>query len=246
MSIAEVMFVVAVILVASTAQTVAGFGFALIAVPVLVLTLDVETAVATTALPALLSSALVARVARQYLPWRTVGTMLLASVVGMPLGLAVLLFAPEDVLRLAVAVTSIILAIAMARGVSVGAGGIAGELLAGGTAGVLSTSTGMNGPPVVLYLQDRGFEPMAFRAALSAFFVVSGITSLTIFAFAGVLNRDALIYSAAGVPAIVLGSWIGHRLLPLLSGHAFRRLVLGLLSATAMVAAATSAGRLLS
>ena len=48
MEIGIVLFVVAVVLTATTAQTVAGFGFALVAVPFFVAVLDVRDAVVLT------------------------------------------------------------------------------------------------------------------------------------------------------------------------------------------------------
>jgi uncharacterized membrane protein YfcA len=245
MSASEIIFVVAVILLASTAQTVAGFGFALIAVPLLVLVLDVQTAVAATTIPALLNAALVLQRARDHLPTRTVATMLAAAFVGMPIGLMALLFAPEESLRLAVAVTSLVLAIAMASGMSFGLSGVAGEAVSGGAAGILGTSTGMNGPPVVLYLQDQRLPAIEFRAALSAFFAVSGMVSILLFSLTGVMDRQALVFSLLGVPSILAGSWAGHRLVSLLSAEAFRQLVLGLLATGAAITMAISLSRLL-
>jgi len=61
MDLVAVAFVIAVVLLASTAQTVAGFGFALIAVPFLVIVLDVKDTVVLVGILGLLNSTLVAR-----------------------------------------------------------------------------------------------------------------------------------------------------------------------------------------
>jgi uncharacterized membrane protein YfcA len=241
---ASVALVIAVILVASTAQTVAGFGFALIAVPLLVTVLDVEDVIVMTSFPAMLNSLLVARTTWQHVPARLVGTMLVASFAGMPFGLLVLLFAPSDALRIAVAASSIVMAAMLIAGARLGARGAPGQALAGATSGVLSTSTGMNGPPIVLYLQDVGLPPPEFRGALSAFFVVSGVTSLSLFAVSGVITGTALALGAPTLPMVIAGNWIGHRLVGLLSEPAFRRLVLLLLIGTAGVSVVTSIVRI--
>jgi uncharacterized membrane protein YfcA len=244
MDLAAVAFVIAVVLIASTAQTVAGFGFALIAVPFLVTVLDVKDVVVVTSILGLLSSTLVARGVWRHVPVRSVGTMLAGSFAGMPLGLAVLLFAPEDALRLAVGVSSIAMAAAIAMGVRWGGSDLSGELFAGAVSGVLNTSTSMNGPPIVLYLQERGYPPDQFRGALSAFFLVTGVTSLAAFAATGVITGASLALGAAGAPAVLAGSWAGHRLLGRLSHDTFRRLVLALLVVTAIAAVATSIARI--
>jgi len=244
MDLGEVVFLVAVVLVAATAQTTAGFGFALIAVPLLVTVLDVKDVVVAVGVLGWINSTLVALTTRERVPVRPVTVMLAGSFFGMPLGLLVLLFAPEDGLRLAVGVASIVMASALMLGLRWGGRDVPTELLAGGVSGVLNTSTGMNGPPIVLYLQDRGFPTAEFRGALSAFFFVSGIVSFAIFAASGVVSAKALALSAAGAPAVLAGNWVGHRLVEQLSAEAFRRLVLILLVATALVAIGTSVARL--
>ncbi len=246
MDLAAVAFVIAVVLIASTAQTVAGFGFALIAVPFLVIVLDVKDAVVLVGILGLLNSTLVARAVWRHVRVRSVGTMLLGSFVGMPAGLLVLLFAPEDALRLAVGVSSITMAAAITLGLRFGGGDRPSELFAGAVSGLLNTSTGMNGPPIVLYLQERGYPPEEFRGALSAFFVVSGVVSFAAFAATGVVSGAALALAVGGVPAVFAGNWAGHRLLGRLSHETFRRLVLALLIVTAVAAVATSIARIAS
>ncbi len=239
-------FVIAVLLLASMGQTVAGFGMALIAVPFLVTVLDVKDAVVVVALASQLNTALVARGVWRHVPARGVITMLVGSFLGMPLGLLVLLFAPEDALRLAVGVAAITMAAAIVLGLRYGGADRYGELLAGAISGVLNTSTGMNGPPVVLYLQTRRIGTDEFRAALSSFFFLSGLASLAAFAVTGVIHAGVLALGAACVPAVLAGNWLGHLLLGRLSEASFRRLVLTLVSVTALTAIASSLARIAS
>ncbi len=243
---AVVAFVIAVLLVAASAQTVAGFGMALVAVPFLVTVLDVRDAVVIVAIASMLNTALVARGVWQHIPRAAVGTMLAGSFAGMPLGLVVLLFAPQDALRLIVGVAAIVMAAAIALGLRIGGRDRTGELVAGAISGALNTSTGMNGPPVVLYLQTRGFATSDFRGALAAFFFLSGAATLATFAATGVITRDALALGAACLPVVLAGNWLGHRLLGRVSDATFRRLVLALLFATALSAIASSVARIAS
>lgn len=239
-----IVLVVLVVLLASTAQTASGFGFALIAVPLLVTVLSVRDAVAITSLLALLSSLLLARITWADAPRRMILTMLAASFAGMPVGLAVLLLAPGDVLRVIVGAASIAMALLLATDRSLGGGGARSEALAGAISGVLNTSTGMNGPPVVLYLQHRRLPPLRFRAGLSMFFSVSGVVSLTLLASFGVVGLRALSLSAWALPSVLLGHVIGHRIAGYAGDETFRRMVLALLCGTAGVAVATGVARL--
>jgi uncharacterized membrane protein YfcA len=246
MDLAIIAFVIAVLLVAAAAQTVAGFGMALIAVPFLVTVLDVKDAVVIVAIASMLNTALVARAIWRHIPRPTVGWMLTGSFVGMPFGLLFLLFAPEDVLRLAVGVAALVMTMAIVGGLRFGGSARTGELAAGAISGALNTSTGMNGPPIVLYLQGRRLPTSEFRGALAAFFFLSGAATLLVFALTGVVTGDALALGAACLPAVLTGNWLGHQLLGRLTEATFRRVVVALLIATALTAIATSLARIAS
>jgi uncharacterized membrane protein YfcA len=237
--------VIVVAALASFAQGVTGFGFALIAVPFLVLVVDVREAVVMSTLLGLVNVALMALRLWRAAPWGTVAWLLLGSVAGMPLGLAVLVFMPEDGLRLTVGIVTVAMAAALASGMRIPSTGPLAELAIGVVSGVLRTSTSMSGPPVVIYLQGRGQPPDAFRAAMTMFFLAGGLFSVGAFAGAHVITRRALALSGAALPAVYLANLAGHRLARRFDAPTFRRLVLALLVATALSGAGSSLQRLL-
>ena len=242
---ALVAFVVAVVLVASTAQTLVGFGFALVSVPVFVTVLDVKDTVVLATLLGLLNSAIVARHAWHHVPWRTVSWMFAGSLAGMPFGLVVLLFAPEDALRFGVGLTTIVMAAALASGIQLGSSSIGRELGVGVVSGVLNTSTSMNGPPVVLYMQGLGYPTQTFRGGLGVFFTAVGILTFFAFLATGVVTWLAVGLAAAAVPAVFAGSLAGHALLSRVEAAPFRRLVFAMLIAAALSAVGSSLARIL-
>jgi hypothetical protein len=75
----------------------------------------------------------------------------------------------------------------------------------------------------------RGLAPDAFRATLSFTFAVSGTISMVMFVAAGLVARDEIVLTVAGVPVILLGQRAGLRLQPVFSGRRFDTLVYGLL-----------------
>ena len=236
--------VVAVALLASVAQGLTGFGFALVIVPFLLLVVDVQETVVISTLLGIASTALLMIRSRRHVQWPLVLRLLAGSVAGMPAGLAVLLFVPEQALRLAVAAIVLAMVAAMAAGTRLRDSGPRGELAVGLVAGVLRTSTGMPGPPVVLYLQGAGYRPHEFRAALSVFFLLGSVLSLAAFAGTHLVTGSAVVVSALALPAVVVGNWTGDRLLGMLDPTLFGRIVLLLLAVTALTAVATSVVRL--
>ncbi len=235
-----VIFVIAITLLASIGQSFTGFGFGLTVVPVFVLVLNVHDTVVVSTLLGLANVALLALRVWQSVPWLTVGRVLAGSVSGMPLGLAILVFAPEDVLRLGVGMATIAMAGALASGLRITASGAATEVAVGLTSGVLRTSTSMSGPPLVIYLHGHHYPREQFRAALTMYFLIGSLVSVGAFFGADVVTGDALLLAAAALPAVYAGSWTGDRLLRRVDPSLFRRLVLVLLIATALTAIGSS------
>ena len=240
----EIAWVLGVVAIAGFAQTIAGFGFALLSVPVLASIIGVQDAVVVCSILSLVNTSVVAHSSRGRIPWREVGWLLAGCFLGMPVGLAILLWVPAAALTVAVGVTSLALSAAIARGLRLPLREPWGSLLAGTASGVLNTSTGMNGPPIVLHLQQLGIGPAEFRGALSSFFTVSGVASLTAFAGAGVISTRALVATALGLPVLALAHAAGLRVLRRIPAHGFRRLVLVLLVATAIASIVTGSVRL--
>jgi uncharacterized protein len=237
-------FVVAVVLVAATVQTVAGFGFALVTVPLFVAVLDVQDAVVLTTLVGIINNTLLAQRSWRHIPWPTVGPMLAGAFAGMPMGLMVLLYAPPDALRIAVGVSTIVMAAALALGLRIPDRTITGEVAVGLASGVLNTSIGMNGPPVVVYLQGREHTPGEMRGALAIFFFVCNVATLGIFAASLTITRTSLALWPLTLPAVGVGSLVGARLAANIGAARFRRLVFALLAASAVSAIASSFVRL--
>ena len=218
------------------AQTVAGFGFALIAVPFFVTVLSVQESVGIVAVLSFANVTTVARGLRGHVPWPIVRYLLVGSLCGMPFGLALLLGVSGDVLRVGVGLVSILMATVIGAGFRVAASGSGRTAAVGFTSGILCTSIAMNGPPVVLYLQALRFPPDVFRAALSTFFLLNSLVSLSVFVATGVISWGTLGPVALGLPALFLGHWLGLQLLPRFRPETFRRFVLLLL----VVSASTS------
>jgi uncharacterized membrane protein YfcA len=100
------------------------------------------------------------------------------------------------------------------------------------SAGALTSSLGMPGPPVALYLTGLGLDKTTFRALALSTFIVMQLGSL--FGQAVYVGIDARVweYAVVLVPVAALGASVGHLLCRYVSERAFRRAVLLLLLAT--------------
>lgn len=115
------------------------------------------------------------------------------------------------------------------------------RMLAGAASGASAASTGIGGPPVVLYMIGRELDMQRFRATLQAYFLPSSIVTLALFVALGHVDGDVLTLSAASAPVMVAGVLLGAWMRPRISPELFRRLVMALLVAMSVLLIAFTA-----
>jgi len=227
--------VFAVVAIASAAQALSGFGFGLIATPIVAVLAGPREAIVGLTMVGLLLVAQLSLRGRGHVDRPTVLVMTVAAILGMPLGLLVLTQVEERVLTLLIAAAVILFAVLLWRGLRLprhrGT-----DAVAGFAAGILSTSTGTSGPPIVIALSAKEMQPTVFRATISAIFLVQGAAALVAFAIGGQITRDAVSVALAALPGVTVGSIVGERGFRRLDTPTFRRVVLGMLFLSGVVA----------
>ena len=177
-----------------------GFGTSLIATP-LMLTAGIGLAetVVVNLVVALITRVGVTVQLREHIDWRRVAVLGAASVPGAWLGVQTITLLPDQHLKPA----------------------------AGAIGGYFSTTTSLNGPPVVLLLGRAKIPPMSFIADLAGYFVITSIVSLALLWSGTGIDLPGLwpLLAAcvvAGVTANQLGIAIARRL----PTHLFRSAVI--------------------
>lgn len=240
MSGVEIAAVVFAVFVAATVQNAAGFGFALMCVPLMAVVVDTHVAVVISTILGMGSSTTQAWIGRRDTDRVLARRMTLAALAGMPLGLLVFVLVDENVLKLIVGACVLVIVVLLARRIDLRHVGPRFDLAAGAISGVLATSVSTNGPPLVFALQARHVSPAVFRPTINTVFAVSAVVSLVLYLGAGKVTGDVLLGVGVALPALVLGIWVGLVLRPRLDGERFRVAVLVLLAAagaSAVVAA---------
>ena len=153
--------VAAIVAVAGLAQGLSGFGFALISIPLLALVVPVKAAIVGGALLGVVQSGLIVARDRRHVDWRSAAVLMAAALAAMPIGLLVITRIPEEPLQVVIAVTVLAFTVLLWRRVRLPTDSLPAEVGVGFTSGMLSTSTGMSGPPLVIALQARGVPPTA-------------------------------------------------------------------------------------
>ena len=229
LSVMVVVAVLVVVFASALLQAALGFGFALIAVPLLVMVLDPKTAVITVFLLASTASVLTLRAARSDVALEEAKRLSIGAVVAMPAGVALLLSAPSLVLRLCLGVATISAAVWLLVGHDPAERAAQPSPLlayaAGAVSGVLNTALSTNGPPLVVYLRSRGLSPHVFRSTISVVFTISNVVGLAYLAIGGAIHREAVVLALLAGPCNVIGWWAGNSLAKRIAPHHFDRIV---------------------
>jgi uncharacterized protein len=201
-------------LVAACVQSTTGLGFALILSPVLFALLSpAEAVVIVTALGLVLNLlVLLGERRRPRVAWREVMPILAAAAPGAVLGVFALRHLSKPALQLGIGIVllgGVLLgAVRRARAESTS---VNARLAIGLTTGVLTTSTGVTGPPIALWLQRTGLTPAELRDSLSASFLALGvIAALALVPVMGRAHLDPALVGAA-IVCVAAGHALGRR-----------------------------------
>ncbi len=213
-------------------QSATGFGFSMLTSPLLLALLGPEQAVtASSILGLMLSGVLLAGEGRRPVIVRhDAVTLVVCSIPGLAIGAIAVSTLSVQVLTLVMAVgvfTGLVLRVRARRSppreVRSWSAPVAGLL-----SGVLSTSTGISGPPLIFHLLARGLSPAVMRDTLAAIFLSLGAIGLIALAIAGSLQVPD------GMPLLLavalVGQVTGRRLFARMSSGTYEPVVLGVLS----------------
>lgn len=226
----ELGFLVLAVLFAGFVQILAGFGFALLSVPLMALVIPTQEAVVISTVLGLLSSGVQTIKGIHDADWAMVRRVTMAAFAGIPVGFVLYEALSADALRLVLGIGVLIAVYLLIRGVDFVEKGPIVEWTAGFVSGALASSLSTNGPPLVFALQGRRLPIAVFRSTINAIFVISGAATTIVFAVAGDFDERVGLGIAVALPALVIGVLAGFRTRPFFDEERARRLVLGLLA----------------
>ncbi len=234
MSGGELAWIAGCIAFASFAQTLSGFGFSLLAVPLMTLVVSPRDAVFVATIIGAISTTSQAVIDRKHVDSSIAKRLILASYAGMPFGLMAFIFVSETGLRLVLGVVVISAAVLLLRGFRLRDDSHHLDWLFGIVSGFLSTSTSTNGPPLVFLMQARQLAPATFRATINTVFAVVNVGALALFVSAGKVNGNNLSGVAVAVPALGVALAIGYAVRRHITQERFNTLVILLLFLSAI------------
>jgi hypothetical protein len=224
-----VALVVIIVFAASFVQTLSGFGFALMVMPLITLVLGLRVAAPLVALTGLTLYTINLLRHRRAFNLKEVLPMGLASALGVPVGIWVLASADENIVKqllglILVAYASY--ALARPRAPRLRSQGWAYP--AGFAAGCLGGAYNTPGPPAIVYGTLRRWPKDEFRAAMQALFLFTGLLVVASHVVARNVTADVVTLYLYVAPALVLGILAGSHVDRRVDGNRFRTLVNGM------------------
>ena len=226
----ELFLSILIVLAASTVIGTVGFGFGLVAVPVLLLYLEPQqTVVVSNSLIGIMMAMVLVRTWRHLNLRASIG-LVLGGVAATPIGVLALNSASPGVLRITIAIVIIFLALYILSNVQLP---FARRRPAGPVFGFLTslavTTIGIGGPLGAIYAMAQGWKAESVRAVLALFFLTSDIVAFGLYAATGLVGQDTLANIGVLTPGLLIGFGLSAVLVNRINERIFRYAVVAVI-----------------
>ncbi|HBW38607.1 sulfite exporter TauE/SafE family protein [Desulfosporosinus sp. BICA1-9] len=216
------------VLVASTLQAGTGFGFSIMATPFLLLLFEPHDAIQLNIILSLVISVIMTYKLRSEVNKESLIRLIKGSLIGIFPGM--LLFIFLDVRPLKILVSILILASIALLIVKINVKQTnTNELITGALAGLLTTSLGMPGPPLLIYFAGAKVDKSTLRGTALAYFVfVLPISLLLQFSMYSI-SKGVWISTLWTLPFAIMGIYLGQWVFTRLKQQLFEKIIYALL-----------------
>ncbi len=222
----DLAIILGILFIAALANTTFGFGFPLIAVPLLSMMLDVQEAA-----PLVIVTTVIVAIFILIREWRLVDFVSLKRLVpsalfGIPFGIWFITSIPEQLV--ARTLGTILIGYGLYRLLSrVNLEKISTRwaYFFGFVGGMLGSSCGISGPPVVLYGSFRQWEQRRFRATIQAFLLMAGLLIAVSHAMSNMWDAVMWQRSFWAIPVLALSTVLGNIIAGYVPANKFNRVI---------------------
>jgi len=228
-----------VVLLAAIVRGYSGFGFSLLAVTGLSLTLAPAEVVPSIFMLEIAASLHLLPGIWKEIHWRSIGWLLAGCLVATPLGVWLLASVPVAPMKVALGAIVLLSALLLARGYALKTmPNRAATLATGAASGLLNGGFGIGGPPVVLFFFASPAGAAVGRASTIAYFIGTDTMGLGFLAHQGLITGESFARFLLYLAPLLVGIAIGSRSFRSADPGAFRRWVLRILMLLAVLTAA--------
>lgn len=226
-----VVFIASIVIFgASLVQGATSFGFSLIALPLLGIFYPLKVIVPALVTLSLLLNLVVLLRLKKMPHIRQLMLLTCVAIITIPLGVELLLFVDEVILKKAVGVLLILIAVMMLRGYTVPLKNKhVTYIVTGVLSGILNGSVSLSGPPVIVLMANEQQDKNQFRANLSFIFFILNIFTIMMYMKDGLYQSPDLQDLLKLFPVMIIGTFVGIYLGNVIGDSKFKKIVLYLL-----------------
>jgi len=206
--------IIAIILLASIIKGITGYGFALIAMPLLVMWFDPQQLVPILVICNLIASVfIVLQKKEETLVDKPFRVMIASGSIFTLLGVLILSWVSGQTLIYLMSGFFILLSLSALLGLQFRARltNLSCSII-GAIIGIITGSISISGPPLALFLHSAGVNNQKFREVFAWFSICSSVIAVAGYIIAGMITTKMLMHVLTFVPCLFIGSAIGKRL----------------------------------
>lgn len=210
----------------------AGFGTALIALGIWLHVLAPQPAAVLVIICSVIAQCQTLPAIRHAIDLRHLWPMLLAGILGVPLGVNLLAHVDPGIFRAVIGVVLIVFSAAMlitGSRPAIAYGGRPADAAVGFAGGILGGMAGLSGALPTIWASLRGWSKDQRRGVFQAYNLTVLAVALAVHAAAGRITRQVLLDLLCALPGTLLGTAAGAAAYRRLSDHHFHRVILILL-----------------
>lgn len=228
-----------IVLVAALLQTSTGYGFSIIGTPFLFLIYPAHTAIQINIILSLcISFFMIFKIGKEVDKSLFVRLMK-GSIIGLIVGIFAYLYLDVRLLKMVVGGLILILTVLLILKLTIQRTKNR-DLLTGGIAGLLTTSIGVPGPPLLLYFAGVGTKKATLRSTTLAYYLFVYFVSLVMQIVFDGTNQEVWFSSVVAVPSLFIGIMLGQYLFKWISQSTFKIITYIILLFTGMYLLVTS------
>lgn len=204
------LWLAATLLLAGFTQGVSGFGAALVAMPLLTLFMDVQTAVPLFIMHGVVITGYLSFQLRRHIDWHKTKPLLLGSLPGIVLGVYALKRFDSSILQSLMGALIFVYAVySLAFKPHPKKISPLWAYAAGFFTGAISSAFSAGGPPTVIYVTLSGWKKDVIKVTLSVFFFITGVLTVTGHALSGLTTISTVKLFLGSVIFTMTGVWLG-------------------------------------
>lgn len=217
-----------IVLTASTLQAGTGFGFSILATPFLLLLFEPHHAIQLNIILSLFISLVMTVRIRKEVHKESLTHFIKGGLAGILPGFFLFIFLDLRSLKLSVSVLILVLTISLVARIQIKQSKKK-EFMVGGISGLLTTSLGMPGPPLLIYFAGAKMDKATIRSTTLAYFVFIYLVSIMLQFFMYGISKEVWISCLWALPFTLSGIYLGQWVFERLNQHLFQKIIYALL-----------------